>query len=469
MQHAADSKHCRNCGHAYEYEAIYLGHLGRYRCPNCGRKRPEPQVAATERAAARAWAARASRCARPQGELGAAPPAARPLQRLQRRGRGRDGARAGRAARHASARRWRASPAPSAASRRSRSTAAKLSILLIKNPAGANEVLRTLTLEDGELDLWIALNDNIADGRDVSWIWDADFEVLAGRVRRVTCSGTRAEEMALRLKYAGVDDRASRSSATSAPRSTRGRERGRRARLRAPHLHGAARAARPARGPRAREAVVRVTGSERDLARRRARLLRRRPAALARAGRRRPAVRSWTSARAPGRVALDLAAAATTWSRSTRDAGAARGALRDARAVGEHGRTPTRASFSVDAAVPAGHRADADRADPRRPPRQASPCFGGVHAHLSPWRPLRRRDCRPERRRRRRSSCLRRFPTSSSATAGCSRASPSTMYERGRRAWSIERLRQVVSPTGELSEEDVRIEVDVRHAGRARG
>jgi lipid II isoglutaminyl synthase (glutamine-hydrolysing) len=81
----------------------------------------------------------------------------------------------------------------------------QVSILLIKNPAGANEVLRTLTLEDGQLDLWIALNDNIADGRDVSWVWDADFEVLGGRVRRVTCSGTRAEEMALRLKYAGID------------------------------------------------------------------------------------------------------------------------------------------------------------------------------------------------------------------------------------------------------------------------
>ena len=81
----------------------------------------------------------------------------------------------------------------------------QVSILLVKNPAGANEVLRTLTLENGSLDLWLALNDGIADGRDVSWIWDADFEVLAGRVRRATCSGTRAEEMALRLKYAGVD------------------------------------------------------------------------------------------------------------------------------------------------------------------------------------------------------------------------------------------------------------------------
>jgi len=81
----------------------------------------------------------------------------------------------------------------------------ELAILLVKNPAGANEVLRTLTLEEGTLDLWIALNDGIADGRDISWIWDADFELLAGRVRQITCTGTRAEEMALRLKYAGVD------------------------------------------------------------------------------------------------------------------------------------------------------------------------------------------------------------------------------------------------------------------------
>src|SRR3954449_13255987 len=47
LQHAADSKHCRRCGHAYGYEAIYLGHLGRYLCPNCGRERPAAQIAAT--------------------------------------------------------------------------------------------------------------------------------------------------------------------------------------------------------------------------------------------------------------------------------------------------------------------------------------------------------------------------------------------------------------------------------------
>jgi UDP-N-acetylmuramyl tripeptide synthase len=65
-------------------------------------------------------------------------------------------------------------------------------------------VLRTLALEEGELDLLAVLNDNTADGRDVSWVWDADFEILAKRVRRITCSGTRANELALRLKYAGI-------------------------------------------------------------------------------------------------------------------------------------------------------------------------------------------------------------------------------------------------------------------------
>jgi len=59
--------------------------------------------------------------------------------------------------------------------------------------------------DEGPLDLWIALNDGIADGRDVSWVWDADFELLIGHARRIVCTGTRAAEMALRLKYAGLD------------------------------------------------------------------------------------------------------------------------------------------------------------------------------------------------------------------------------------------------------------------------
>ena len=101
---------------------------------------------------------------------------------------------------------------------RSRSATPRLSILLVKNPAGANEILRTLALEPGELDLLAILNDRTADGRDVSWVWDADFEVLASRVRRVTCAGTRAAELALRFKYAGVPERASHRRSRRSPR-----------------------------------------------------------------------------------------------------------------------------------------------------------------------------------------------------------------------------------------------------------
>jgi lipid II isoglutaminyl synthase (glutamine-hydrolysing) len=203
MQHAADSKHCRNCGAAYAYEAIYLGHLGRYRCPNCGRERPAPQVAATQ-VQLDGMSGSHVKLRTPQGALelelplpglynvynavAAAATALElgvPLATVDEALEGFGGAFG------------RVETIPM--------DGRGVSILLIKNPAGANEVLRTLTLEDGELDLWLALNDRIADGRDVSWIWDADFEVLAGRVRRATCAGTRAEEMALRLKYAGID------------------------------------------------------------------------------------------------------------------------------------------------------------------------------------------------------------------------------------------------------------------------
>ncbi len=139
----------------------------------------------------------------------------------------------------------------------------QLSILLIKNPAGANEVLRTLLLEAGEekLDLWIGLNDRIADGRDVSWIWDADFELLAGGVRRVTCAGTRAPEMALRLKYAGWPEEAIEVAPEHRALARPALAAAGRPPLRPPHLHRAARASQAARRPRPRRGVLAVNPS----------------------------------------------------------------------------------------------------------------------------------------------------------------------------------------------------------------
>ena len=77
-------------------------------------------------------------------------------------------------------------------------------LLLIKNPVGANQVLRLLAAEEGPLHALVILQDRAADGHDVSWIWDVDFERLAGAV--VTAGGRRAEDMAVRLKYAGAED-----------------------------------------------------------------------------------------------------------------------------------------------------------------------------------------------------------------------------------------------------------------------
>jgi lipid II isoglutaminyl synthase (glutamine-hydrolysing) len=203
LGHAADAKHCRRCGAPYVFDAVYLGHLGHYHCPSCEQMRPSPTVVARSVVLEGVRSARFELCT-PQGDaqvrlalpglynvynalaaaaLGVALEV--PLAHIV------DGLRGTRAA-------FGRAETVTVEGRETR-------ILLVKNPAGANEVLRTLALEPGAHDLLGVLNDKTADGHDVSWIWDADFELLAGRVRHATCSGTRAPELALRLKYAGIE------------------------------------------------------------------------------------------------------------------------------------------------------------------------------------------------------------------------------------------------------------------------
>jgi len=203
LQHAFDAKHCRRCGHPYAYERAFVGHLGHYSCPNCGAERPRPDVAATA-IELRGMEGSRSTVRTPAGELELELPLPGLYNVYNALAAVATGLRLGVAPERIAA----ALGEVRAAFGRVETIAVAgkpVSILLIKNPAGANEVLRTLRLEadEGQVDMWIALNDRIADGRDVSWVWDADFELLAGRVRRVVCAGTRAPEMALRLKYAG--------------------------------------------------------------------------------------------------------------------------------------------------------------------------------------------------------------------------------------------------------------------------
>ena len=205
LQHAFDAKHCRRCGAPYRYERAFVGHLGHYRCPNCGADRPAPDVYATD-IELKGISGSRFRVRTGDGELAIELPlpglynvynALAAIAAAGRLGIAGEQIRAGLQSVRAAFGRVETI----AIGERS------LAILLVKNPAGANEVLRTLGLEaersGGRLDLWLALNDRIADGRDVSWIWDADFELLAGVAGRIHCAGTRAAEMALRLKYAG--------------------------------------------------------------------------------------------------------------------------------------------------------------------------------------------------------------------------------------------------------------------------
>jgi UDP-N-acetylmuramyl tripeptide synthase len=202
LQHAFDAKHCRRCGAPYAYERAFVGHLGHYSCPACKAERPSPDVTATQ-IELRGMRGSVSTVRTPAGELRLELPLPGLYNVYNALAAVAAGLELGLEPERVAAALSEARAAFGRVERveiEGRTT----SILLIKNPAGANEVLRTLRLEsDGGLDLWIALNDRIADGRDVSWIWDADFELLAGAVRRVVCSGTRAPEMALRLKYAG--------------------------------------------------------------------------------------------------------------------------------------------------------------------------------------------------------------------------------------------------------------------------
>ena len=209
--HIADSQFCRRCGQRYAYALAFYAHIGHYACPRCGHRRPEPQVhlarlelrgtdgsrlylrypggaleidlplpglynatnATAALAAALALGVPAHIARRTLEHFSAA------FGRIERVTAGPDG------------------PA--------------MLIALIKNPVGATETVRMLTTGTAEsgaanLHVMIAINDRFADGTDVSWLWDAEFEPLATRVAAATVSGTRAEDMAVRLKYANMPE-----------------------------------------------------------------------------------------------------------------------------------------------------------------------------------------------------------------------------------------------------------------------
>jgi len=190
---AADSANCAKCGAPLAYEARYLGHLGRYACESCGWKRPDPQFAVTplELKGAQRIRVRVAdvEVTLHTGGLGAAYNVGATVAAAQQLG-----------------------IAPSETAKALEGMTAifgrgeaigNATLLLMKNPAGGNEGVMQV-LEDGFTRFLIAINDRHADGLDVSWLWDVEFERLADVATYVVVSGDRAQDMAVRLKYAGV-------------------------------------------------------------------------------------------------------------------------------------------------------------------------------------------------------------------------------------------------------------------------
>ncbi len=212
-QHAGPESHqvidthtCPQCGGDYTYDIRFFSHMGHYHCTNCGRARPQPHVRATHVQSSdfdRQHITVASSLAptTPQHDMVVPLPglynvynalaAITVVQSLEIDwqpivtgiesfqpifGRGERLEVEGRTVR----------------------------LLLAKNPTGFNEVLRTLFSEGMQRHVLFVLNDNIADGRDVSWIWDVDFERVIGHTATLVIAGSRALDLALRLKYAGM-------------------------------------------------------------------------------------------------------------------------------------------------------------------------------------------------------------------------------------------------------------------------
>jgi UDP-N-acetylmuramyl tripeptide synthase len=201
-EHASDVKACPRCGGRVRYSAVFLGHLGHYSCSNCDFRRPTPSVSACD---VRLLGVDGSTFT--LGTDGESAEVHLPLPGMYN---------VYNALAAAAAARSHGVTLGGIAASLARVTAAfgrmeKLDVdrrsvylALAKNPAGLNEVLRTLVQSGSDLHLLVMLNDNIADGRDVSWIWDADVEMLQGHVERVSFAGRRAEDIALRFKYGGV-------------------------------------------------------------------------------------------------------------------------------------------------------------------------------------------------------------------------------------------------------------------------
>ncbi len=206
LPHAADASVCLACGTDLAYRTLYVSHLGDWYCPACGQARPHLDVAGSEIEldGVQSLSLTIDRGSESERYAIGVPGFYNAYNTLA----------AVATARHVGVPQAIVQTAlvqfRSAFGRIERVVYRdrRLTLALVKNPVGFNEVLRMLTAGTGDLSVptLIAINDLYADGRDVSWLWDVDFELLAGGECALATAGLRGADMANRLKYAGIDD-----------------------------------------------------------------------------------------------------------------------------------------------------------------------------------------------------------------------------------------------------------------------
>ena len=203
---AIDTRTCPHCGSDYTYDVRFYSHMGHYSCPNCGHERPHVDIRAVKVQSdsfdrLRLQVATSTQ----QKDLVVPLPG---LYNIYN-------ALAAIAAAQALAVGWDSIVSGIeqfkpvfGRGERVQIDGRTLRLLLAKNPTGFNEVLRTLFSDGTPRHVLFLLNDNVADGRDISWIWDVDFERTVGQTTTLVVAGTRARDLALRLKYAGMPQEA---------------------------------------------------------------------------------------------------------------------------------------------------------------------------------------------------------------------------------------------------------------------
>lgn len=202
----SDAKYCIKCGEEYKYHYHTYAHLGDYYCPKCGYKRPNPDVEVIDiKKTSFTGSLIKLNVHGKQVEFPVNLPAVYNIYNAI-----------------AAFSAYMVAGLPSkeiiTSLGRVKSSFGRMEnfefngknvqMILVKNPAGCNQVLEYLSDIEEDISVAISLNDNAADGHDISWIWDVDYESVVSKwkVKNIIVSGTRAEDMLVRLKYAGVPE-----------------------------------------------------------------------------------------------------------------------------------------------------------------------------------------------------------------------------------------------------------------------